>query len=224
MPATYAEWLRDSLRIAGRTQVELASHLGLDQSAISRSIRGERQLKPSEIRAIAAFLGVPPPPQSPEGSSSRLRLVVPLPIRSDAGNRLGSSFVPVVGYAADGIYMEESAMSAPQPRQMPIASAPDYALEDQFFVQVRSLDLMQGEIYYLCVDIEKMGREIDVGDRVYFEHRKGDLVQFSVRRVMRAPAGLVLSHIEEDTLIPGADIPFADAKVLGVAVGKLTYF
>ncbi len=50
--------LRDARRIAGMTQVELASRLGEPQSFISKYERGERRLDLLEVRAICDAMGV----------------------------------------------------------------------------------------------------------------------------------------------------------------------
>lgn len=51
------EWIRDHLQRLDRTQLELARHLGLDASAVSRLVKGERHLKGQEARGIAEFFG-----------------------------------------------------------------------------------------------------------------------------------------------------------------------
>ncbi|MBY0432191.1 MAG: helix-turn-helix domain-containing protein [Rhodospirillales bacterium] len=50
--------IKQRLAELGRTQAELARHLGLDASAVSRLFKGERQLKGQEAAAMAAFLGI----------------------------------------------------------------------------------------------------------------------------------------------------------------------
>jgi len=53
-------WLHQALQRAGASQADLARHLGLAASAISRLTSGERQVKAGEVPLIAAFLGVSP--------------------------------------------------------------------------------------------------------------------------------------------------------------------
>lgn len=53
-----ATWLHQMLQRAGASQADLARHLGLAASAISRMTSGERQVKAIEVPHIAAFLGV----------------------------------------------------------------------------------------------------------------------------------------------------------------------
>jgi phage repressor protein C with HTH and peptisase S24 domain len=52
-------WFQQALERAGVTQADLARHLRLAPSAISRMLKGERQIKLLEAAQIANFLGVP---------------------------------------------------------------------------------------------------------------------------------------------------------------------
>ena len=54
-----AAWFQQALDRVGATQADLARHLGLAPSAVSRVLKGERQVKALEAVQIAAFLGVP---------------------------------------------------------------------------------------------------------------------------------------------------------------------
>lgn len=51
-------WFLDALGRAGASQADLARHLRLAPSAVSRMLKGERQMKLLEIAQIATFLGV----------------------------------------------------------------------------------------------------------------------------------------------------------------------
>jgi phage repressor protein C with HTH and peptisase S24 domain len=53
-----ATWFQQTLDRAGMSQADLARHLGLAPSAISRMLKGERQMKLLEAVQIAAFLGI----------------------------------------------------------------------------------------------------------------------------------------------------------------------
>lgn len=72
-----AMWFQQALDRAGASQADLARHLRLAPSAISRMLKGERQMKLTEAVQVAAFLGVsqeevlrhagdntPPPPRT----------------------------------------------------------------------------------------------------------------------------------------------------------------
>jgi phage repressor protein C with HTH and peptisase S24 domain len=52
-------WFNQSLERVGASQADLARHLRLAPSAVSRMLKGERQMKPLEVVHIAAFLRVP---------------------------------------------------------------------------------------------------------------------------------------------------------------------
>jgi phage repressor protein C with HTH and peptisase S24 domain len=51
-------WFQEALERAGATQADLARHLGLAPSAVSRMLKGERQLKALEAVHVAQFLGL----------------------------------------------------------------------------------------------------------------------------------------------------------------------
>ena len=53
-----ATWFQQMLERVGMSQADLARHLGLAPSAISRMLKGERQMKLLEAVQIAAFLGI----------------------------------------------------------------------------------------------------------------------------------------------------------------------
>lgn len=52
-------WFNQALERVGASQADLARHLRLAPSAVSRMLKGERQMKPLEIAHTASFLGVP---------------------------------------------------------------------------------------------------------------------------------------------------------------------
>jgi phage repressor protein C with HTH and peptisase S24 domain/DNA-binding transcriptional regulator YdaS (Cro superfamily) len=54
-----ASWFNQALSRIGASQADLARHLRLAPSAVSRMLKGDRQMKPLEVVHIAAFLHVP---------------------------------------------------------------------------------------------------------------------------------------------------------------------
>jgi phage repressor protein C with HTH and peptisase S24 domain len=54
-----AYWFHQALQRVGATQADLARHLRLAPSAVSRMLKGERQMKPLEVVHLAGFLRVP---------------------------------------------------------------------------------------------------------------------------------------------------------------------
>jgi hypothetical protein len=74
-------WFQQALERAGATQADLARHLRLAPSAVSRMIKGERQMKLLEAVQVAGFLGIQedellrragePAPEGPAGPPPR---------------------------------------------------------------------------------------------------------------------------------------------------------
>jgi hypothetical protein len=54
-----SSWFNQALERVGASQADLARHLRLAPSAVSRMLKGERQMKPLEVVHIAGFLRVP---------------------------------------------------------------------------------------------------------------------------------------------------------------------
>src|ERR687887_72700 len=75
-------WFTQALERVGASQADLARHLRLAPSAVSRMLKGERQMKPLEIAHTASFLGV--------AQEEVLRHIVeggPMPREADAPRR-----------------------------------------------------------------------------------------------------------------------------------------
>jgi transcriptional regulator with XRE-family HTH domain len=53
------EWIVDRLRELGKRHVDLARAMGLSQSKLSRTLRGDRRLQVPEMLALCEFLEVP---------------------------------------------------------------------------------------------------------------------------------------------------------------------
>lgn len=66
-------WLRRGLAGSGRTQRGLALALGVDASAVSRLLHGQRRLRAHEIVAAARYLGLDPAgPLAPSGLAAEI--------------------------------------------------------------------------------------------------------------------------------------------------------
>src|SRR5271155_5757342 len=52
-------WFNQALARVGASQADLARHLRLAPSAVSRMLKGDRQMKPLEVVHLAAFLRAP---------------------------------------------------------------------------------------------------------------------------------------------------------------------
>src|SRR5262245_57207279 len=54
-----SSWFNQALERVSASQADLARHLRLAPSAVSRMLKGERQMKPLEVVDVASFLRVP---------------------------------------------------------------------------------------------------------------------------------------------------------------------
>lgn len=66
------EWIRKGLEKPGKTQRGLANALGIDAGGVSRLLKGDRQLKASEIPKVKNYLEESPPSQSDVDMSRRI--------------------------------------------------------------------------------------------------------------------------------------------------------
>lgn len=55
--AINANWFRDALKDIGKTQADLARHLGIEASQVSKLLAGGRRVQLDEVEKIAIFLG-----------------------------------------------------------------------------------------------------------------------------------------------------------------------
>lgn len=76
------------LRVLRRSQADLARHLGLDPSSLTKTIHGKRRVTPPEVAKIEAFLG------------ERLAVTMTAPLGARRIQR--PTKTPVYGYAAAG--------------------------------------------------------------------------------------------------------------------------
>jgi 3,4-dihydroxy 2-butanone 4-phosphate synthase/GTP cyclohydrolase II len=57
----FVDWVNAGLEKTGKTQRGLAQALGRNPAAVTRMLKGERDIKADELRAISAYLGLPLP-------------------------------------------------------------------------------------------------------------------------------------------------------------------
>lgn len=109
-------WFHQALERAGHTQADLARRLGLPPSAVSRMLRGERQMKLLEAVQTAQFLGV---------------------TQDEVLHRAGDSEVPPPEPARRGRPPRSAMSVVPAPRQdtMPIRSAGRGGNEQRMFLE-----------------------------------------------------------------------------------------
>jgi len=68
------DWLKSELEKPGRSQSDLARHLGLDSSAVNRLVNGSRELKAREAEQVKAYLAETATDESEQASSLMERI------------------------------------------------------------------------------------------------------------------------------------------------------
>ena len=119
-------WFNQALSRVGASQADLARHLRLAPSAVSRMLKGDRQMKPLEVVHIAAFLHV--------AEDEVLRHAIDTttsPVASDAP-RPGRGRPPSTGSAAPAI---SSARTLPEPDRIPIRSGARGGTDQEMFLE-----------------------------------------------------------------------------------------
>jgi phage repressor protein C with HTH and peptisase S24 domain len=120
-------WFHQALERAGHSQADLARHLRLAPSAVSRMLKGERQMKQLETVQVAAFLGVTPeevlrhavegPVPLPPGDTPRPSRGRPPAALSRAGDQ-----IPIRSAGRGGtdqeMFLDEAIGYAPRPANL----------------------------------------------------------------------------------------------------------
>lgn len=60
MSNNFGEWLREQIKLSGKTQSEFADVIGIEQPHLSRIINGGRNASNQVLENIAVVLGLPP--------------------------------------------------------------------------------------------------------------------------------------------------------------------
>jgi len=118
-------WFTQALERVGASQADLARHLRLAPSAVSRMLKGERQMKPLEITHTASFLGVA------EGEVLRHIVEGGSPARAPDAPRRGRGRPPSAGSASPG--SSPSSLSR-EPDQIPIRSGARGGTDQEMFL------------------------------------------------------------------------------------------
>jgi phage repressor protein C with HTH and peptisase S24 domain len=117
-------WFNRALERVGASQADLARHLRLAPSAVSRMLKGERQMKPLEVVHIAGFLRIPEDEvlrhavESAAGSSTR------------SAQRLGRGRPPSAGSPSPA-----QAGLSPSPDRIPIRSGARGGIDQEMFLE-----------------------------------------------------------------------------------------
>jgi phage repressor protein C with HTH and peptisase S24 domain len=118
-------WFNQALERVGASQADLARHLRLAPSAVSRMLKGERQMKPLEVVHIAGFLRVPEDEVLRHAVESAARASV-----SDAP-RPGRGRPPSTASAAATVPPSGPA----QPDRIPIRSGARGGIDQEMFLE-----------------------------------------------------------------------------------------
>lgn len=121
-----ASWFNQALVRIGASQADLARHLRLAPSAVSRMFKGDRQMKPLEVVHIAGFLRVP--------EEEVLRHAVDTTSKPPAGDapRPGRGRPPSVGTAASPA---SAVRVVPEPDQIPVRSGARGGTDQEMFLE-----------------------------------------------------------------------------------------
>lgn len=168
------EWLKGLFRESGRKPAELARHLGVDPSAVSRMQKGERKIKVEELTKIKSFFGI-----LPQGSAD---YYIPSPLdhltlRPDNAPTL---YLPVLGEVAAGVWLDVNQhVDETAYRPIPYPSDPRYPHDWQYGLVVRGTSINRvakdGDILG-CLDYAASGIDLRDQDIVIVErtrHQEG---------------------------------------------------
>lgn len=117
------QWIEDGLKKPGKTKVGLAKALGRAPSMVTALLRGDRQLKASEVAAIARYLELTPP----------TTIMPPSPYDGDIP---ALSQLEVVGEVAAGVWAEPEADSFER-YHVSVPLDPRFPETEQYLLKVR---------------------------------------------------------------------------------------
>lgn len=195
----FREWIRDGLRQPGKTQVGLAKALGLDPSAVSRLVRGERELLANEIQKAAGYLGTAPPIVSQ-------RIIESV------------QTVPVRYVVARGVWRERDTVPFRSLSNLPVVVDPRWSQIEQWAAQ---LDTTTS--YIICVTYSQARPMPRPDDLVLVERSRGDLIEHALYTVTLNGDGRWVLKAKD---APSVEIPMEDTsiKLLGLCIGRFESF
>lgn len=163
MAMSQIDRIRKSMASAGVTQADVARHLGLDRSAISRLFSGHRKLSVDEAESITEYLRARGIAAAPADGAST-------PPRSVRG-------ISVVGHIAPGIWTDEH---TPLRDGRTIAGIIDsrYSLDDQVAHEIlngSSGPVQRGD-FVISVPFDRYRTAPQPSDFVVAERRNGHLI------------------------------------------------
>lgn len=185
-----AEWVAQGLKKEGKTQVGLASAMGITQPQIYRLLIGERSLRVEEVRAVENYLDEPFP-LGQISSTGGGRLV-------DVDGVTGQ--MPVRHRVQAGVWMEIDSSLDEIIGKIPIARDPSYpASRPQYAVLVvgDSMDQVLPEGSYAIV-VAAEGQTPMHGDLVIVRRTHRGLVERTIKRYVVTAGGAELRPESND--------------------------
>jgi SOS-response transcriptional repressor LexA len=184
LPDMDARWLKEQLDKPGRSQSDLARHLGYDYpSVVNRMCRGVRQIKAWEADKIREYLAETEKPNSTErGNPATIARIAPAPAPA--------ALLPVRGTVEAGSWrevlseFEQEFETLPAPRSVVDSGA--YALR----VIGPSMDQMYPDGSFVVVQPWR-GGPLPFGKRVIVERNRDGLVETTVKELVRGRDGEV---------------------------------
>jgi plasmid maintenance system antidote protein VapI len=171
---SHIDWLKAGLKRPGKSNVGLAKALGIDASAVSRMLKGDRKLKLEEVAGAAAYLGLDPP-----GQFVRNRTDV-------ASVNTSVQAVTLTKSAAGGVWREVGVPVIFEAVAIPLVPEPRLAGLVQYATRIDGNDfnkiLSPGD-FAIFVAFSDMRDAPQDGDIVEVERRRGDSIETTVRRV-----------------------------------------
>lgn len=216
----HREWLEKKLREKGRgARKALADHLGLEPSAITRMVSGERKITSEEFFKIVRWFG---------GNAEfpgEMPLEVGEPIDIEAEPVYG---LPIVGYVAAGTWLDADEMDEPRAPKFFVPPDTRFPLESQrvWIVQGKSVErsAKDGEAL-ICVTLEDANPKS--GDLVIAERTRdqGALIERTAKRLryVGSRAELVPEYLDAARNVPlplGTGQEGETVRIIAVVIGR----
>jgi len=195
------EWLRTQLQRPGKTQRGLAKHVGIDETAVSRILKGQRKIQLHEADLIRSYFDSDGPALSAH-KSLRTRV-----------ERTPIYGLEVTRAAAPGVWREQGAVIMLDRTFVPSSPDPRFMGMHQFAV------LLGGpRRYAICIDYDANAQPHE-GELVVVERHRESLVETTLRRLTRGADGWY--GVLVSTPEPSKDVihSIADLRIIGKVIG-----
>lgn len=224
----YIDWLLAALddagqKARGKNKSGLADALGINPSAITRLLHGQRRIRPDEIQKAARYFGLAIPDlgqKSTDGAEKTLYQTVKTQLR----------LAPVLGEAAAGRWMEyevgdlEGATVPYVPTRFVELEQTAYKIVGDSMNLAKILD---GD-YVICVPYFMARASLSDGDIVIVERRRAGLYERTCKQLETRPAEVALcSRSTNPKFSDPIIVPFdhhsddgVEVEVVGLVVGR----